>query len=137
MMMVMVMHVTEIRVDEAVSLDLSCRLEVKVLVWMHPFEVTTLTRGIRSMMVVMMATLLLRILLRLFLLSRGFRWLRHFFVVFGLGCADLRGLGVRNFLDLLGHLLYFLLLFSQLSSFNLHFLDPFKFFFLPNFLFFL
>ena len=105
-MMVVVMNVTEIRVDETVSLDLSCRLKVEVLVWMHPFEVTTLTWGIRSMMVVMMMTsLLLRILLRLFLLSRGFRWLRHFFVVFGLGSADLRGLGVRNFLNLLGYFL--------------------------------
>lgn len=68
-MVVMVMHVTEIRVDETVSLDLCSRLKVEVLIWMHPFEVTTLTRSIRSMMVVMMATLLLRILLGLFLLS--------------------------------------------------------------------
>jgi hypothetical protein len=68
-MMVMVMHVTKIWVDETVSLDLSGRLKVEVLVWMHPFEVTTLTWSIRSMVVVMMTTLLLRIPLRLFLLS--------------------------------------------------------------------
>ena len=68
-MMVVVMHVTEIGVNETISLDLSRRLKVKMLVWMHPFEVTTLTWCIRSVMVVMMATLLLRILLRLFFLS--------------------------------------------------------------------
>ena len=136
-MMVMMMHVTKIWVDETVSLDLSGRLKVEVLVWMHPFEVTTLTWSIRSMVVVMMTTLLLRIPLRLFLLSWGLSWLGHFFVVFGLGSADLRWLGVWNFLNLFWHLLDFLLLFSLLSSLNLHFFDSFKLFLFLDFLFFL
>lgn len=135
MMMVVVMHVTEIRVDETVGLNLSCRFKMEMLVWMHSLKVTTLTWGIRSVIVVMISTLLLRILLGLLFLFERFRWLWHFFVIFGLGSAYLRG--VRDFFLFLRHLFNFLLFLSLLSSLYLHFLDPFKFLFLLDFFLFL
>lgn len=91
-MMVMVVHVTEVRIDETVSLNLSGWLKVKMLRWvMHSLKVTPVARGFGSVMVMML--LRLRILFRLLLLFERLLGLWHFFIGLGLRwSANLRRL---------------------------------------------
>lgn len=110
-MMVMVVHVTKVWIDEAVSLDLGCRLKVEMLSLVHPIKVAPVTWCLLPVVVMMTPTIRLGILLWFLLLF----W--NIFVLLR-RCENLRG--IRYFLQ---RNLLFLLFFRLFDSLDLLFLE--------------